>query len=320
MTPREAHWAPGGPRRTIPPAALKRMVQTAFPQARILQAQPLTDGLRNSNFHVRLDRPSAPLVLRIYEHDVSICQKEADLLRLLRPALPVPEVLHAAPSGIDGYPPFALLRYVEGITFLTLKRSGERKAIEQAARSVGETLASIGRVRFPKPGWLGPGPAVGAPLMEGADPYPNFITACLAQSPVAADLRARVESLVWSAAPDYAALAADPRLVHGDFGRRNLVVHRRGHRWQVVGVLDWEFAVSGSPLADIGHFLRYDSSEDPFTEPHFSEGYRAVGALPDDWRRLSRLLDLAAICAALTKAHLPDSAVPELVELLKAYA
>ena len=33
---------------------------------------------------------------------------------------------------------------------------------------------------------------------------------------------------------------------------------RRAGRWAVAAVLDWEFAVSGSPLADVGHFLRYE--------------------------------------------------------------
>src|SRR6185437_6695629 len=40
--------------------------------------------------------------------------------------------------------------------------------------------------------------------------------------------------------------------------------------WTVAAVLDWEFAVSGSPLLDIGHFLRYECASRPLAEPHFS--------------------------------------------------
>jgi aminoglycoside phosphotransferase (APT) family kinase protein len=84
-------------------------------------------------------------------------------------------------------------------------------------------------------------------------------------------------------------------------------------------VLDWEFAVSGSPLGDLGNFLRYERAARPLAEPHFSAGYaHAGGVLPGDWRRLARVLDVAAICERLTHGQLPDTAVAELVELVRA--
>jgi hypothetical protein len=57
----------------------------------------------------------------------------------------------------------------------------------------------------------------------------------------------------------------------------------------------------------------------PIAEPHFSAGYsHASGALPRDWRRLARVLDVAAICESLTHGQLPDGAAAELVELIRA--
>jgi aminoglycoside phosphotransferase (APT) family kinase protein len=38
-------------------------------------------------------------------------------------------------------------------------------------------------------------------------------------------------------------LEAEVFLVHGDFGKRNLLVRNILGRWRVVAVLDWEFAV-----------------------------------------------------------------------------
>jgi hypothetical protein len=37
--------------------------------------------------------------------------------------------------------------------------------------------------------------------------------------------------------------------------------------------------------------------------------------LPGDWRRLARLVDLAALCESLTHDQLPDAVAAELVEL-----
>lgn len=322
--PTEARWNRPEPRRTLPPEVLEHIVRAAFPHRRAVSAEPLAGGLRNANFKVALDGAPGTVVLRIYEHDRSLCQKEIDIFRLLGGTVPVPEVLHAEPGGMDEVPPFTFSRFVEALSFHELKRTGDREAIAQAARSAGETLASIGRRRFARAGWLGPGPAVGAPLLEGRDPLPRFLDLCLAhplfQQRVPADRRGPVHDLAWRWAPRLAALEDDPRLVHGDFNRRNLLVRPENGRWQVAAVLDWEFAIAGSPLADLGSFLRYEKAHAPLAEPHFSEGYRAAGGeLPDDWRPLARLLSLAAICESLTHEDLPAPIAEELVQLLVAH-
>jgi aminoglycoside phosphotransferase (APT) family kinase protein len=252
-----------------------------------------------------------------------LCQKEIDLLRVVGATIPVPQVIFAEPAGLDGLPPFLLMQYVEGISFHDLKRSGDRDAIAPAAFSVGETLASIGRSTFAKSGWLAPGPTVTTPLFDGPDPTPHFVDLCLAspnlQRRMAAEVRERVSALLWSRAPQLAELDSQACLVHGDFGKRNLMVRCDGGRWSVAAVLDWEFAISGSPLVDLGHFLRYERVARPCAEPHFSCGYlHAGGILPPEWRLIARLVDLTALCESLTHDELPDDVTAELVELVRA--
>ena len=321
--PDEARWLRSEPRRVLPEPILQRIVSRALPHANLIGIEPLSEGLRNANFKLHLDAAREPAVLRIYEHDPSLCPKEVDLLRLLAASVPVPEVLYAEPHGWEDLPPFALLRYVEGITFRDLKRSGDRDAIAQAACSAGETLAAIGRITFPKAGWLAPGPAVTAPLLEGADAVPRFVDLCLAspnlQRRMPADLREQTHAAIWPAAAPLAQLHGETHLVHGDLGSRNLLVRHIAGRWRVAAVLDWEFAISSSPLVDLAHFLRYERATRPLAEPHLSTGFLdAGGVLPPDWRRLSRLLDLTSLCESLTHEVLPDSVVEELVELIRA--
>ncbi len=80
---------------------------------------------------------------------------------------------------------------------------------------------------------------------------PRFIDSCLAtanlQSRVAPVLRDQTHTLLWTWARELARLDEEPRLVHGDLGKRNLIVRNSGGKWVVAAVLDWEFAVSGSP-------------------------------------------------------------------------
>jgi aminoglycoside phosphotransferase (APT) family kinase protein len=318
--PTESRWVRTEPRRGLPAHILNQIVGRAFPHRRLIDARPL-ESLRNANFVLKLDSMADRVVLRIYEHDPSLCQKELDLLRTIRNSVPVPEALHAEPGGLNEIPPFVLFRYIEGIEFRELKRM--ENARSQAAYAVGQTLARIGATTFDRSGWLGPGPAVLHPLLEGANPVPRFAELCLAspnlRGRMEPALRERTLALVWSYAAELAGLENERCLIHGDFGKRNVIVRQLAGSWTVAAVLDWEFALSGSPLADVGHFLRYERKSRPVAEPHFSEGYRhAGGRLPDGWRRLSRIVDSIALCESLTHDELPGPIAAELVELVSA--
>lgn len=333
--PSEARWYRPEPRLCLPRPLVERIARDAFPHCRVSEVRPFPDGYRNANFKLQLEGWPEPFALRIYEHDPSLCQKEADLLRLLAGSVPVPEIIHVAPQGLQEIPPFVLMRCVEGINFRELKRRGDPAAIRQAAYSAGQVLAAIHKFKFEKPGWLDPGLRVTAPLMEGADPMPRFVDCCLAssnlKSRMSPDVRDALHSLIWSHAPELQQLDAAACLVHGDFGKRNLLVNPLkcgssgaaftppAGTWIIAAVLDWEFAVAASPLTDLGHFLRYESASRPKLEPHFSNGYLDKGgSLPEDWRRKARLVDLTALCEGLTHDQLPDSVTAELLELIGA--
>jgi aminoglycoside phosphotransferase (APT) family kinase protein len=47
---------------------------------------------------------------------------------------------------------------------------------------------------------------------------------------------------------------APVRLLHGDFGLYNLIIH--ASRPEVIGILDWEMATLGDPFVDFAHHLR----------------------------------------------------------------
>jgi aminoglycoside phosphotransferase (APT) family kinase protein len=290
---------------------------------RVAAAELLPDGYRNSNFKLRFDDVADNVRAPHLRARPGAMPEELDLYRLLAGAVPLPEVIRAEPAGIKHVPPFLLLWYIEGLSCRELRRRGDAAAVAKAARSAGETPAAIGRVTFSRPGWIESGPTATAPLLPGPDPIPRFVDRCLAspvlQARMPAELRRRTSGRVWSSAAEIAPLDRETRLVHGDFNKRNLIVKEVAGRWMVAAVLDWEFAVSGSPLMDIGNFLRYDVPGRPQAEPHFSSGYVAAGGvLPTDWRRLARLVDLTALCGLLAEEDTPEAVVAEVVELLSA--
>src|SRR5262249_807387 len=160
----------------------------------------------------------------------------------------------------------------------------------QAAYSIGEALAALSRYKLAKRGVLGAGPLVVGPFFDGPNAIPEFIESCLA-SPILrerleARARDRICAMAWGRAKELACLRDGTRLVQNDFGKRNVLVRREQDRWRVAAIIDWELAVSGSPLFDVASFLRYERMESPTREPNFSLGYqRGGGALPEDWRR-----------------------------------
>jgi len=311
------------PGRAVPNDVLIEMLRPAFPRVQRVSVEPLEGGARNSNFRLQIDCLSDPLVLRIFEHDPVLCQKELDLLRRVRDEVPVPEVIYANAIGLEEVPPFHLLSFVKGISFHTLRERHDPEAMVQAATSVGATLAAIHRITFPRGGWLTAGLVLSTPLMEGNHAMPRFVDQCLAsdllQNRMGQELCDRVHQLMWSAMAPLSICEKHTNLVHGDFGERNILVQPGPEGWHVSAVLDWEFAVAGTPLADFGNFLRYERAACPASEPAFSSAYRdAGGLLPANWNRIRKVVDVVALSERLTRRQLPETALIELVELLEA--
>lgn len=311
------------PRRVLDVAECIALATHAFPRARVLDAEPLHGGLRNTSIRVTLDGRAEGVVLRLYDADPAACAKEAALLSSLAPTVPVPELLEARPAFADGLPPLLVLRYVEGITFRDLKNTGDLAATAQAAASVGSTLAAIGRQRYPRAGRLEAEGKLGAPFVPGPDPYLRFFEHCLdsaaLQARTSADLRERIAAHATAWAPRLRTLDDDARLVHGDFGATNILVHRVRGAWQVAAVIDWEFALAGSPMLNLGHFLRYERAARPLREPTFSQAYReAGGELPEDWREVARVVDSTALCDLLTRDEVPRDIVDEVTAMVEA--
>lgn len=306
------------------PEFIRDCIRTALPDATIADAQVLSGGLINTNIKVEFSSRQPPVVLRLYRGDTAVCLKETALLRLLHPTLPVPEVIQVEPKGIDGSRPFCILEFVNGLTFQQLKRTKDLEAIHQAAASVGETLARLGQYQFAKPGLLQADVENEFMIEEvyGEDPVPRLLDAFLEsehlQRRVETSLLQELHDFIWSWAAHLRTLGNDRRLVHCDFGNRNILVDRVNRRWQVVAVLDWEFAISGSPLLDVGHFLRYEKREESLRESYFSRAFIEFGGvLPTDWRRISQVLDLTGLVHCLTHEQLPDDVADEILELIK---
>lgn len=329
----EASWVPSF-------EEVRLLVAPAFPGRHVIGAEKLAGGLCNTNLKVTLDSPHQQVVLRLYQRDPVAYGKEIGLLRLVHQTVPVPEVIYAqaeAPEGIVDVGPYALIEYVEGITFKELKATKNLEAIHEASSSIGKTVATIGRYQFDKPGLISVNRSatgkdaaeleVIGPYIEGRDPIPRILDSYLAspnlQRRTGAGLARRIHDFVWSWAPRLPQLDEEPNfvrcLVHSDLDPSNILVRQLEGKWVVVAVLDWEFAFSGSPLIDVGHFLRYERSAVPLCEPYFSRAFvEHGGRLPEDWRRVIRVIDLTGLCEILMREAVPNNVSQQVLGLILA--
>lgn len=239
-----------------------------------------------------------PVVVRIYgARSAQAAPDKVDIdaavLRLVRGLLPVPRVLEVRrPEPAAGMPALLVTEHLPGTRLDLVLPDADDALQHRIGAALGALLARLGGMPF-----LTPGPFVDADLRVGS------------WGEAGADLRAFAEHLrvgtalaEWSERDfealgelaDHAQDLLDPIdrtcLVHSDFNPKNLLVDPSSG--QVTGLVDWEFAHAGSPVADLGNLLRFDRS------PALLDGVLSVFAppgVPGDIVRTARAADLWAL-------------------------
>jgi GNAT superfamily N-acetyltransferase len=101
---------------------------------------------------------------------------------------------------------------------------------------------------------------------------------------------------------------SEKHLVHADFDPANILVHKVDGSWKVSGVLDWEFAFSGSVLCDVANMLRYAHKMPPEFQNAFLKGLGSGGViLPENWRNTINLLNLLSLLDILQRSDPKNS-------------
>ena len=93
------------------------------------------------------------------------------------------------------------------------------------------------------------------------------------------------------------------QLCHGDFNQKNILIRRLGGgAIEIAAILDWEFAMSGSGIMDIGNLLRFAAESRSVDAGRIEAAYRdAGGHLDENWRQQSLFADLLAQAEFLTR-------------------
>ncbi len=103
---------------TVPDIALvRRRVAQAFPHRHVSHAELLSGGRINTNLKINFSSDEPSVVLRLHRKGSAACEKEAQVIDLVRSTVPVPEILYVDSEGVEGSGPFSIIEFVEGLTF-----------------------------------------------------------------------------------------------------------------------------------------------------------------------------------------------------------
>jgi fructokinase len=301
-------WLPAEPERVPDQAAIETMLRLAVPGVQVRGARRLPGGHANLNYRIDLEGRNGPLLLRIYLRDPQAALLESAIARRLHGLLPVPAFLALKPATPGTGDAYAVTSWLEGETLGSVLGASckDQQTGAGLGRAVGAALAVLGSVVFPEPGMLDATLQVAHPMRRGQAGFLDILRMMeseLVFERLGPALGAAYRNLVEQESHLLEALRHEtPCLVHADFDPGNLLVRRTGGRWRVSGVLDWEYAHSGSPLEDLGHILRPPAGAVPGFQQGLIQGYTANGGkLPPTWRAVSRLLDLTAFVEFLSR-------------------
>jgi aminoglycoside phosphotransferase (APT) family kinase protein len=309
------HWQRGADFLDLDIASLTALVQPAFPGQEVTEAVPARGGLSNTNYRLTVSGRQSPLRLRIFRTRPQSSRLEAALAARVQPRVPVPRFLYHADSNPFTGHPYAILEWLEGIALDDMPEMASTHEVAGVGWLVGKVLADIGSFKFTAAGFLNEALAVEEPMQLNGEFFRSYIhwhiSGGLARERLGEELSGQLWRFVTRASPLFDHLDHSPCLVHGDFDGSNILVNKLGGHWQVSGVVDWEYAISATPLVDLGHILRPPFGDiEPF-ERSVIEGFTSHGGtLGPNWKRACRLLDLINWVSFMNRTH-PGQAVIE---------
>ncbi|GAA1703026.1 hypothetical protein GCM10009745_57970 [Kribbella yunnanensis] len=251
-------------------------------------AVPLTGGYQGQTYAVTAGGEEA--VLKLYVKDPDRAVVDAALLQLVRGLLPVPRILDLKREGSLEDPPYLLMERLPGVNLQVYLETAGPDERRKVGAQLGELLARLSGMPFLTAGMFRGGELTVEPF--GPGDLEEYAAGLGVAYGGLAEVFAEAEDLLDGAQNRFC-------LVHSDFNPKNLLVDPDTAR--ITGLIDWEFSFAGSPYADLGNLLRFET--DPVFAGAVLSGLRGSGVeLPEPLVDLGRAADLWALLELASRA------------------
>lgn len=287
----------------------KSIVSTLFEgileEKDIVNVIAINEGCRTTNYIVETNKVQRKYILKIFFATEQNYKKEIKLLTMLKEneRIPVPKVYKVSSHMAIQDREYAIYEYIEGKSIGQATDEGYVLK-EMFVRDVAKYLAQIHSYKFNKAGFLDEDLSLKEELPSLILWYELSMGEC-AKKRLGKNIIEKISFIVKENKKVLLELDKDIRLVHGDFQGTNILIRND----RLAGILDWEFAMAGHPLADIGQFFRY---EDYFNEnliQVFESEYTKYSSyeLMTDWYKISKMRDLVNMIQLINgKEDLPN--------------
>jgi aminoglycoside phosphotransferase (APT) family kinase protein len=250
-------------------------------------------GKRTTNYKIRLKESEQKFVLRIYPENDRNWHKEFTLQNTLKNHLPVPEMYYLNEDKLIIDKPFSIVQFLDGIT-LDKYLAENNRISEPLAQKIGETLAIIHQKEFEGLLVEDSQHKDGLPLILS---WYDYLLNHRAVARLGTGVINRLKKFIQEHNELLGQIAQNFVFSHGDFRPANIMV-KDG---RLIGIIDWEFALSAPDYFDIGQFTRYKEHMSDKAKNRFISGYNQNTRHPvgKDWEKLSKLMDLVNLLVFL---------------------
>ena len=284
----------------LPEGMIEKMVCLAYPDKKLTSSELIAGGCANLNVKIQLENENQPLILRVYLRDQDAAYREQKLAALIKETVPAPLTHYI--GELEGHH-FAITEFISGISLRDFLLSNTPEAIGTVMSEVGMILSKITAYEFSKAGFLNKELEV---VPYKSSDVIKFAQDCLNDRTVLSVLSLEMIDEIKKAIEQHASSFPsndEKHLVHGDFDPANILVDKINGSWVVTGVLDWEFAFSGSCLWDVANMLRYAHKMPPEFQNSFIDALQRNGIkLPPAWRTTAHLLNLSSLLDLLKRS------------------
>jgi aminoglycoside phosphotransferase (APT) family kinase protein len=270
-----------------------------------------TGGKRTTNYKIRLKESEQKFVLRIYPENDRSCHKEFTLQNTLKNHLPVPEMYYLNEDKLIIDKPFSIVQFLDGIT-LEKYLAGNNTISEALAQKIGELLAIIHQKEFEGLLEENSQHTDGLPLILS---WYDYLLNNRAVERLGTRVINKLKKFIQENNELLGRMAQNFVFSHGDFRPANIMV-KDG---RLIGIIDWEGALSAPDYYDIGQFTRYKEHMSEKAKNRFISGYnqntrRPVGG---DWEKLSKLMDLVNLLVFLDNEEEKPNLFSDMKNLIK---
>ena len=231
-----------------------RLCQGVLKKENIIRVTPINEGCRTTNYIIETSESKDKYILKIFFSTDKSYKKEIELLTKLKESksIPVSKIYIVDRSDIIENREYAIYEYMEGMTLGQAIKNGYIVE-ERFIREVAKTLTMIHKHKFDKIGFLDEHLNVKESLPPLKLWYQKFMGE-RAKQRLGENIINKINNIVKENEKILEKLDEEISLVHGDFQGTNILIKNT----RLSGILDWEFAMAGHPLADIGQFFRYE--------------------------------------------------------------